>query len=164
VDYFLLPLTTTIPTQLTPNAAKHKELPNPVSHHWETRNSSTFPRDKQQKQLARSGARAREQASKQDAGRCSSLSLCNKSEYAISTRSEETAGMDRGRRPRRQARNRAVTSLWFFFFVFFLSAQKTLFSFFLFLFFPLNKGKHNQAPYEYILGYDEFFEKNNNNK
>ncbi len=39
-----------------------------------------------------------------------------------------------------------------------------LFSFFWpkkpFFFFSLNKGKHNQAPYEYILeGYNEFFEK-----
>jgi len=151
------------PNSAHPECSRHRELPNPVSHHWETKNSFTFPRDKLQKQLAQSRARAREleQASKQ-ARRWPllplllSLSLSNKASTRSPPGAQETAGVDRGRRPRRQASNRAVTVPGFSF-CFLSLAQKTLFLFF--LFFPLIKESTTKHPMNtYIPGNDDFFE------
>jgi hypothetical protein len=96
------------------------------------------------------------QASKQDAGRCcrcSSLSATKRERDLYKRRRGWTVEDDRAGR---HVTARLQVSGFSFLFSFFWP-KKPFFSFF-FSFFSLNKGKHNQAPYEDILGYDEFFE------
>jgi len=163
VDYFLLPLTTTLPTQLTPNAADtgSSQIPSLITgkqgtvlRFLETNYKSSWHGVEQELESSS------KQASKQGAGRCSSLSLSLSLSNKASTRSlpgaQETAGVDRGGRPRRQASNRAVTVPGFSF-CFLSLAQKTLFLFF--LFFPLIKESTTKHPMNtYIPGNDDFFE------
>jgi hypothetical protein len=159
VDYFLLPLTTTLPTQLTPNAANtgSSQIPSLITgkqgtvlRFLETNYKSSWH-----------GIEQELESSSKQARRWPllplllslSLSLCaTKQVRDLYSEHKRRRGwtVEDDRAGRQAGRHVTARSQFLVFvFVFFLLAQKTLFLFF--SFFSLNKGKQNQAPYESIL-------------